>query len=112
LSSDWLTDYQWVGLLEKDKKAATEEKKLGKSSCTTPNCDGIGNTRKKFKTHTSVLYCPLAKAFVDNIIEENKKLREEIKELKAEMKNLDTQTKKQEVTNGSVVDALQKLNLN
>ncbi len=27
--------------------------------CSTPNCDGSGNTRIHMKNHTSIKYCPL-----------------------------------------------------
>jgi len=40
--------------------------------------------RVKFKSHSSALYCPTAKAFVFNLITENKQLKQKTLELEAE----------------------------
>ena len=39
-----------------NEKPELENRKLNK--CDTPGCDGKGNTRHKFKTHTSSKNCP------------------------------------------------------
>lgn len=41
-----------------ETKATNEKNKDAK--CTYPNCNGKGNTRKGFNTHTAVRFCPLA----------------------------------------------------
>lgn len=42
----------------KDESKSKEEKKRS-NKCSFPNCDGNGNTRDNYNTHTSVKYCPL-----------------------------------------------------
>ncbi len=112
ISSDWLTDYQIMNKPQSSstpynqltftvskpsdtsqvtpfgnqQSKATSPPTAGRKFkyCPTPDCDGSGNTRGKFKSHSSALYCPTAKAFVFNLITENKQLKQKILELEAE----------------------------